>query len=190
MLLFSEIDPLQNQRVADAAADLLGTPTQSCVSLADYEQNAIPGYPCTIDYNPAFLLTNGEVSPGALPAGAPGKSVMLRLLNAGLRSHTPSIVGLDMALIAENGNAYPGLPRQQSHALLPAGGTLDALIGVGDGAGNFSMPGIDATYALFDRMPVFGNETLPSTVNTVASLQVGDGSTPVGTPNPVRRGNR
>ena len=54
--------------------------------------------------------------------------MLLRFLNAGLRSHTPAIVGLEMGLIAEDGNRYPGLVRQQASALLPAGKTLDVLV--------------------------------------------------------------
>ena len=180
VLLFSEIDPLQNWRVAYAETHAAGTPTQACVALANY----IPmdgGYPCTIDYNPLYFLTNGEAA-AELSAGAPGNSVRLSLLNAGLRTHTPSIVGLEMAVIAEDGHAYRGLPRRQSHALLPAGKTLEMFIGVDDGAGNLVMPaGVNADYSLFDRMPTFSNEGAPTNGGSLTSLQVGTG-TPSGPP--------
>ena len=54
------------------------------------------------------------------------------------------IVGLELGLIAEDGNLYPGLPREQSAALLAAGKTLDALV---------TMPATDITLSLFDRRP-------------------------------------
>jgi len=181
VLLFSEIDPIQNERV-DAAA-MLAPPTQACVPLADFVGSMATGYPCTIDYNPFVLLVNGEPKP-ALPAGAPGRSALLRMLNAGLRPHTPAIVGLEMALVAEDGNAYPGLPRRQSKALLPAGKTLDAYLGVDDGAGNLVMPNGNATFGLFDREPTFTNEALPNGGGLV-NVQVGTGSPPGAGPSPT-----
>lgn len=147
VLYFSEIDPWQNQ-IVDTAAGV------------------IANYPSTIDYSPTYLLINGALSAGALPAGDPGDSVLLRFLNAGLRSHTPSIVGLDLGLLAEDGNPYPGLAMQQSMALLPAGKTLDALV---------TMPATDVTLSLFDRMPTFSNNSLPDG-GIVANLVVGIGS--------------
>ena len=91
---------------------------------------------------------------------------MLRLLNAGLRSHTPSIVGVELGLIAEDGNPYPGGQRNQSAALLAAGKTLDALV---------TMPNTDITFSMFDRMPTFSNDNLPNG-GSLVTLQVGAGS--------------
>ena len=143
ILLLSEIDPLQNQRAAAALAASVGAPGTECIPLAEYVANGTVGYPCTVDYNPTYRLVNGEMSPEtAIAAGNPGDKVLFRFLNAGLRSHTPAIVGPDMGLIAEDGNPYPGLVKLQSHALLPAGKTLDTLV---------SMPFEDVTFSLFDR---------------------------------------
>ncbi len=174
VLLVSEIDPIQNARV-DAAATAL--PGVDCVSLADYELNMTAGYPCTVDYNPTYFLVNGGAT-AELPAGDPTDNVLLRFLNAGLRSHTPSIVGVELGLIAEDGNAYPGLQRNQSAALLAAGKTLDAIV---------AMPNTDITYSLFDRMPTFSNENLPNG-GSLATLQVGSGS-PVIPPTASPAGN-
>ena len=170
VLLLSEIDPLQNNRVNSAAAT---TPDigVDCVPLAEYEQNMTAGYPCTVDYDPMYFLINGEPTVD-LPAGDPADTALLRLLNAGLRSHTPSVVGVEMGLIAEDGNAYPGQPRQHSAVLLAAGKTLDAII---------DMPNEDQTYSLFDRMPTFSNENLPNG-GSLANLQVGTGTPPVSDP--------
>ncbi|KGJ91582.1 hypothetical protein ND16A_1814 [Thalassotalea sp. ND16A] len=147
VLLFSEIDPRQNAAVDAAAGD----------------SNS---YPSTVDYSPTYLLINGEVSVDPLPAGQPGDRVLLRYLNAGLRSHTPTIVGLDMGLIAEDGNPYPGLIKKQSTALLAAGKTLDVLV---------EMPNEDITLAFFDHMPTFSNDALPNG-GMLANLQVGTGT--------------
>jgi len=183
LLLFSEIDTTFNERVAAAA----GTPTTQCVSRVDYETNGTGGYPCTVDYRPNYFLINGAAykkstttPPPALvieypanPDGTPnantlmaGNKVLLRLVNAGLRSHTPTIVGLDMEMLAEDGNLYPGLAKQQSESLLPAGQTKDALI---------TLPTADLTFALFDRMANSSKDDLP-VGGMVAQLKVNNGS--------------
>ncbi len=146
VLLLSEIDPWLNAAIDAAGAD-------------------VTAYPSTIDYAPSWFLVNGEAS-APMPAGDPGDNVLLRFLNAGLHSHTPAIVGLEMGLLAEDGFPYPGLLRQQSHALLPAGKTLDVLV---------AMPTSDATYSLFDRMP---SSSSGASGGLLAELEVGAGSTP------------
>ena len=166
VLLFSEVDPIQNQRVDNAAT---AVPGPACVPLADFAANMTAGYPCTIDYSPAFFLVNGEPTLADLPGGdgTGAQNVLLRLLNAGLRPHTPTIVGTDLGLVAEDGNPYPGLRRQQSTVLLAPGKTLDVLIAPASG---------DATLSLFDRMPTFSNENLPNG-GSLATIQVGAGAT-------------
>jgi len=170
VLFFSEVDPLQNLRVADAA-DAGLSPTTACTSLASYAASPITDYPCTIDYNPLYLLLNGKLTEEQA-IGDPGNVARLRFLNAGLRPHTPSIVGLEMDLIAEDGNNYPGLPRQQNTVLLPPGKTIDALV---------SMPNADITIALFDRMRPFSNDSV-TVGDSLFNLQVGTGSVPVTPP--------
>ena len=74
--------------------------------------------------------------------------MLLRFVNAGLRSHTPSVVGAPMTLLAEDGNKLPGIPRVQSELLLPAGKTYDVTIAPKQASGTY----VAATYAVFDRM--------------------------------------
>ena len=66
-------------------------------------------------------------------------TVLVRLVNAGLRMHVPSIVGAltnrtsgttvtavpGLTLIAEDGNPLPGVPRVQSEVFMAAGKTYD-----------------------------------------------------------------
>jgi hypothetical protein len=132
VMLFSELDPLQNERVVAAA----GNPAN---------------YPSTIDYSPTYLLVNGELSAALPTVDDTGNNVLLRFLNAGLRTHTPSTIGIDMGLLAEDGNVYPGLVKLQNSVVLAAGKTLDALIAV---------PAGDNTFSIFDRMPDFSNEAV------------------------------
>jgi hypothetical protein len=171
VLLFSEIDPVQNQRVADAAA--VGPATQTCEKLADWTPGST-AYPCTIDYNPTYFLVNGQsMAENLLPAGngVDPQNVLLRLLNAGLRTHTPAFVGVELSLIAEDGNLYPGLPRQQATALLPAGKTLDASIIV-----PATTPNI--TLSLFDHMPTFNNKAAINGETALATVKMGSGTPP------------
>lgn len=166
VLLFSEIDPIQNNRVESASMITgLEIPTTACVKMVEFAQTMASGYPCTIDYSPSYFLINGEPTID-LDAGNPGDLALLRFLNAGLRSHTPSVVGVELGLIAEDGNLYPGNERKQSVALLAAGKTLDALV---------MLPDADITLSLFDRMPTFSNENLPNG-GAIGGVVVGTGS--------------
>ena len=103
-----------------------------------------------------------------MPGITPGDLVLLRMLNAGQRTHVPTIPNVEMSLIAEDGNPYPGNPHVQSEALLTAGKTLDALIQ--------TAAGTDVTYALSDRMPSYSNEAIPNGDGQLASVVIGTGS--------------
>ena len=50
------------------------------------------------------------------------------MLNAGSHTHIPSVVGLPMSLIAEDGNVAPGNPKIQNEVLLTAGKTYDVIV--------------------------------------------------------------
>jgi FtsP/CotA-like multicopper oxidase with cupredoxin domain len=167
LLLFSEVDPIQNNRVDmyAGAAYAAGTLSERCISLDNYNVSYTPGMPCTIDYSPMYFFINGQGT-AELPAGNPGDTALLRFANAGLHSHTPAIVGVELSLIAEDGNLYRGRPQQQSAALLAAGKTLDALV---------TLPASDITLQLFDRMPTFSNENVPNG-GSLGGLVVGLGS--------------
>jgi len=157
VMLFSELDPWQNTAVADACAGA------SC---------DVASYPSTVDYSPTYLLINGELSP-ALPAvDNTGNNVLLRFLNAGLRTHTPSTIGIDMGLLAEDGNAYPGNVKLQNTVVLAAGKTLDALVAV---------PAGNRTFSIFDRMPNFTNNALPDGGMGGTYFDSGTGSTSIPT---------
>jgi len=164
VILFSEIDPVQNARV-DAAATALMAMGPECLSLAEYDDPTsinyrATAYPCTIDYKPTHLLVNGgsgfdlTTQSDGITALAAGDTVLLRYLNAGQKMHTPSIVGLEQDVIAEDGNLYPGVPtrvpRVQSVIMLPPNGTKDAIA---------TLAGADIKLSLFDRQPGFRNDS-------------------------------
>jgi hypothetical protein len=171
VLLFSEVDPVQNQRVDDAASDGFAL-AADCVPVAEYVDPIMtPGYPCSVDYFPALTLVNGQPTADTTSMITAGDRILLRFINAGQRTHVPAIVGVEMNLIAEDGNLYPGLPRQQNEASLPAGKTLDAWI---DTTGT-----ADITYAIFDRGPAYTNENQP-TGGSIGGVVVGMGTMPPG----------
>lgn len=111
VLLYSELDP----ELHDA------------VDRGDY--GAAP-FTSTIDYRPRYHLVNGEPhvagSTSPLEAGHAGQATLLRLLNLGLESHVPTLLGGHVSVVAEDGQPYP-YPRQQYSVLLAAGKTRDAL---------------------------------------------------------------
>ncbi len=126
-------------------------------------------YPPAVNYTPFYFLINGlafdkaNVAPSAFPAtagvttgtpplpattGIPTTgTVLVRLVNAGVRMHVPSIVGSltqgftgagvpatesGFTVIAEDGNPVPNLaaPRVQTDVFMAAGKTFDVMVNV------------------------------------------------------------
>jgi len=123
VLVYSEIDPALHAAVDDGT---YGT----------------PAYPSTFDYMPRYFLINGAAYPdGTNIAVDTSTDVLLRFVNAGLKTHVPTLEGgLYMSLIAEDGNLYP-FPMEQYGIELQAAKTIDAVVNVGTAG----------TYALYDR---------------------------------------
>ncbi|MGB5879336.1 MAG: Ig-like domain-containing protein, partial [Thermoanaerobaculia bacterium] len=123
VLLYSEIDPALHDAVDDAT---YGT----------------AAYPSTFDYQPKYFLINGRAYPDTTDVSlATSEEVLIRFVNAGLKTHAPTLDGgVYMRQIAEDGNLYP-YPREEYSVALAAGKTIDALVNVGE-AGR---------YALYDR---------------------------------------
>ncbi|PYY10931.1 MAG: hypothetical protein DMG69_05250 [Acidobacteria bacterium] len=155
-LLFSEIDPVQNKAV-NAAVNTAGFSETAvwsgqpggCGNPSSATYNTC--YPPAVNYTPLYYLINGVAFDkthastslfAATPASGVTGSVLVRLVNAGLRMHVPSIVGdqytstgattaaSGFALIAEDGNPLPGIPRVQSEVFMAAGKTYDVMINV------------------------------------------------------------
>lgn len=109
-VLLSEIDAVQN-RAVDIAINTAGF-SETAVWNGQPGQCGDPSvhscYPPAVNYDPHYYLINGlsfdRNSPGnsalAVPMAASSGNVLLRFVNASLRMHIPSIVGLDMKLIA------------------------------------------------------------------------------------------
>jgi Bacterial Ig domain len=176
-LLLSEIDPVQNAAVSAA------------VNTAGFSETTVwsgqPGgcgnpstpnygncYPPAVNYTPLFYLINGvafdkthptpSLFPTAPATGVTG-TVLVRIVNAGLRMHVPSIVGTltngfnptgsaaavvpGFSLIAEDGNRLPGLARVQSEVFMAAGKTYDVMINV-PAAGGTAVPIFDRELSL------------------------------------------
>ena len=125
-------------------------------------------YPPAVNYTPFYFLINGVAfnktnAAASLFAAVPGTTgspvtgtVLVRLVNAGLRMHVPSIVGSlthgftgagvasaavsGFTLIAEDGNVIPGVavaghtgpaaPRVQTDVFMAAGKTYDVMVNV------------------------------------------------------------
>ena len=157
-MLFSEIDPVQNTAVSQAVNTAgfsetavwsgqpngCGNPTSATYMTC---------YPPAVNYTPLYYLINGRTfdttntSASLYPVNVVGTvspvtgTVLVRLVNAGLRMHVPSIVGSTtlnaaqatvpgMTLVAEDGNVLPGQARIQNEVFLAAGKTYDVSINV------------------------------------------------------------
>src|ERR1019366_6702080 len=169
-LLFSEIDPVQNNSVNAAVttvgfSELMawsGQPS-GCGNPASPTYHQC--YPPAVNYSPLYYLINGaafnktaasaslfNVSPATGVTG----NVLVRFVNAGLKMHVPSIVGAvtgtptavgGFGLIAEDGNPLPGATRVQSEVFMAAGKTYDVTINV-PAAGGTALPVYDRELSL------------------------------------------
>jgi hypothetical protein len=136
ILIYSEVDPAlyRHQNGSNSA--------QMQVPAAD-RYGAGSAVVSSINYKPEFYLINGKpfgmgdkVDANSilnnLFAGAPGDlapvgKTLLRLVNVGLQSHTPNLLGITGQVLAEDGQPYP-YPRDHYAVPLPAGSTRDVLI--------------------------------------------------------------
>ncbi len=183
-LLFSEIDPVQNNAVNAAVnnpqfsetrvwsgqlTDAYGNPGCGNPASSNYQSC----YPPAVNYTPLYYLINGvafnKTNPSAsLFAASQGSAaspitgnVLVRMVNAGLRMHVPSIVGSQtgtavapatvpptgFALIAEDGNRLPGIARVQSEVFMAAGKTYDVMVNV-PAAASTALPVFDRELSL------------------------------------------
>jgi hypothetical protein len=177
-LEFSEIDPVQNKTVDQAVRTSGFSETRVWSGLPTDPQGG-PGcgnpasstyhtcYPPAVNYTPFYYLINGQAfdktNPGAslfnatagtATTGITG-TVLVRVVNAGLRMHVPAIVGSQtngftgagvpttptnpvsgFALIAEDGNPVPDsngtatavAPRVKTEVFMAAGKTYDVML--------------------------------------------------------------
>src|SRR6266853_1732497 len=171
-LLLSEIDPVQN-RAVNTAVNTAGF-SETMVWSGQPGQCGNPSsavgivntcYPPAVNYSPLYYLFNGVAfnkasAPASLfptsPATGVTGSVLVRLVNAGLRMHVPSIVGTQtgtptarsgFSLIAEDGNPLPGVARVQSEVFMAAGKTYDVMVNV-PAAGGTAIPVFDRQLSL------------------------------------------
>ena len=197
-LEFSEIDPVQNKEVDTAVRTAGFNETNVWSGMVGQcgNPNAPVGivntcYPPAVNYTPFYYLINGValnktnptlslfqatagVNSGTpVTAGITG-TVLVRLVNAGVRMHVPSIVGSltqgfngagaaatvsGFTLIAEDGNpipnlaaagkAFPSAPRVQHDVFMAAGKTFDVMINV---------PALPAGATATPALPVFDRQ--------------------------------
>jgi len=202
-LEFSEIDPVQNKAVNTAVNTAGFSETMVWSGMAGQcgNPNSPVGvvntcYPPAVNYTPFYYLIDGlafnktnaafslfkatagvtaTTPPVPVTTGIPATgTVLVRLVNAGLRMHVPSIVGSQtqgfsgagvrttvsgFALIAEDGNVIPNVapagativpaaPRVQTDVFMAAGKTFDAMINVPTPPTGATVP---ASLPVYDR---------------------------------------
>jgi uncharacterized repeat protein (TIGR01451 family) len=177
-MLLSEIDPVQNTAVDKAVRTAGFSETRvwsgqkgECGDPTAAVGVAFTCYPPAVNYTPLYYLINGvafdkthasaSLFPASPASGAAG-SVLVRLVNAGLHMHIPSVVGAQttvnsavmqgLGLIAEDGNKLPGAIRVQNEVFMAPGKTYDVMINV-PAAGRTALP-------IYDRqLSLSGNAT-------------------------------
>src|SRR6184192_2999623 len=200
-LLFSEIDPVQNNAV-NAAVNTAGfSETKVWSGQPGGCGNPSSGalyqtcYPPAVNYSPRYYLINGvafnktNAAASLFPVSPTGVTgnVLLRLVNAGLRMHVPSIVGSlttppivptgtvaaavpGFSLVAEDGNPLPGVSRVQSEVFMAAGKTYDVMINT-PAAGGTGLP-------IFDRQGSLSGNATSRDAGMLAYISVNGAGTP------------
>jgi hypothetical protein len=200
-VLMSEIDPVQNNAV------------QTAVGTAGFSETMVwsgqPGgcgnpasttyhqcYPPAVNYTPLYYLINGvafdkthgatslfAATTGTAAAPATG-TALVRMVNAGLRMHVPSVVGAltnrtsgttvtavpGLTLVAEDGNPLPGVPRIQSEVFMAAGKTYDVAINAPAAA--------SAALPIFDRELSLSGNAIDRDAGMLAYLGINGATLP------------
>jgi hypothetical protein len=183
VLLLSEVDAVQNQ-AADTAVRTTGfspfAKWSPACSPSGPAATANTCYPPAVDFTPTYYLIDGHsfdrTNPAlsALNVGSNYSTgnVLLRFVNASLRMHMPSVVGLQMTEIADDGHLQPdvtlaltkgttlatcpsgnapvvgGCPKVQNDWFMPAGKVLDIVV---KPAGTAAAGYTSTYYPAFDR---------------------------------------
>jgi hypothetical protein len=200
-LLFSEIDPVQNNAVAIAVGKTGFSEAKVWSGLPGKCGNPTSGaeyqtcYPPAVNYAPRYYLINGVAfdktnaanslfphSPAPLDSPA-GKTALVRMVNAGLRMHVPSIVGAQtgssaaagFSLIAEDGNVLPGVRRTQSEVFMAPGKTYDVMVNVPVAVAPATAP---AALPIYDRALGLSGNGIGRDTGMLAYLSINGGTIP------------
>jgi hypothetical protein len=192
-LEFGEIDPVQNNAV-NAAVNTAGfSETNVWSGQPGGCGNPSSGaayqtcYPPAVNYTPLYYTINGvafnrtnargslfPITPGTIvPAAGTTGSILVRMVNAGLRMHVPSIVGSQVTgqtgaknpvvtgfqIVAEDGNPRPGVPKVQSEVFMAAGKTFDVFINGQATSGTTISPYANALPVYDRELSLSGNAT-------------------------------
>ena len=153
-------------------------------------------YPPAVNYNPLYFTMNGAafdktnaaastfpalptVASPALTGSTVGGNVLVRLVNAGLRMHVPSIVGSvtgttqagGFTLVAEDGNLLPGVPRVQSEVFMAAGKSYDVMINGPTAANAPALP-------IYDRQLSLSGNAVNRDAGMIAYIGINGGTAP------------
>lgn len=156
-IFYSEIDPAIHDAVAG------GTYTACTGGVAVCDAEAAAGKtPSTIDYQAKFFLVNGQPFTTRLKArlyageavAAADSTTLIRMLNAGLRPHVPTVLNTRFKIISEDGKPYTDRVRDQDTVFLPPLKTRDALLTIPAGTQ-------ETDYPLYDHAMGMTNGSAP-----------------------------
>jgi len=128
---------------------------EAVVMLSEFD-TTLAANPTTFDmrnYKPKYFLINGKAYPGtsSIPATA-GNDLLLRYVNAGLQSHSMSLLGFSQRAVATDGNLFGYSYSIASETIAP-GATLDAIVSI-----PVSIAG-GSRFALYDASLMLRNNT-------------------------------
>jgi len=136
----------------------------------------------TVDYAPKYFLWNGQAEitqTGIVQAITAGENVLVRLLNAGLLTRAPLLLGASMTVLSEDGNLAPYPTLKRDTLSLLAGKTMDVMISPETGG---------VMMALFDRRGYASVGTDDSDPNTPTGQVISGLAAPPSTGTTVQGG--
>lgn len=119
-----------------------------------------------LNYKPSYFLVNGKSYESGDPnwlAGVANQNILIRFVNAGLKTHVPTLRGGYWKVAAEDGNPY-AYPKQQYSVLLPAMKTMDVIWS----------PGVVGAYPVYDARHFLTTNQV-SGGGMLVNLEVGEG---------------
>jgi hypothetical protein len=126
VLVLSELDPALN-----------GSPTPATFDMRNYA--------------PRYFLINGKAYPATAPiATTAGRKVLLRYVNAGIRHHSMSLLGVQQDLVAKDGSPSTYTGRRVAETIAP-GQTMDAIATIPAGATGQQFALMDGNLNLFNN---------------------------------------
>ncbi|HTC64670.1 MAG TPA: Ig-like domain-containing protein [Candidatus Saccharimonadales bacterium] len=162
-------------------------------------------YPPAVNYTPLYYTINGvafnrtspsnslfSVMPATIAPATGAGNILVRMVNAGLKMHVPSIVGSQVAgqtggtnpivtgfkILAEDGHPLPGVPKVKTDVFMAAGKTFDVMINGQTTSGTTITP-YSTALPIYDRELSLSGNAIERDAGMLAYININGAGLPV-----------